>query len=215
MSKKKSKHNKKQQQHQSKGRIKASPDPATTPLTASKPSSNATQSNTTPPPPTSIPAQRVQPEQMSLLAYQHIQTYLDGQSKSMLPKDEVTAVLRLSQHLRLFGLLSAVGYINQLEKSGDDDARSGQSDKVRRRTIQVWESLLGQFLRQFLDTQELSRQEMMKQVADLTKNHSRQYLAAWRKAMVLAHHWNFWARAYQEEKCKPNDPKPNTISSND
>jgi hypothetical protein len=58
-------------------------------------------------------SRRVQPEQMSLDAYGHIQKYLEICNKAKLDKEDLTAVLRLSQHLRVFGLLSAVGYVNQ------------------------------------------------------------------------------------------------------
>ena len=50
----------------------------------------------------------VLPEQMSLNAHEHIQMYLQKYSKRKLDKNDLTAVLRLSQHLRVFGLLSAV-----------------------------------------------------------------------------------------------------------
>ena len=77
---------------------------------------------------------RVQPEQMSLTAHGHIQKYLKSEGKEHLEQEDLNAVLRLSQHLRIFGLLSAVGYINQ---SND------QEGKVRLRTVPVWKSLFG------------------------------------------------------------------------
>ncbi|MFM6912240.1 MAG: hypothetical protein ACKPKW_24370, partial [Dolichospermum sp.] len=79
----------------------------------------------------------VLPEQMSLSAHEHIQRYLKTYKKQKLDKNDLTAVLRLSQHLRVFGLLSAVGYLNQANAQGGE---------VRERTVPVWESLLGQMV---------------------------------------------------------------------
>jgi hypothetical protein len=126
----------------------------------------------------------VQPEQMSLMAHQHIQTYLNH--RTGLAEDDLTAVLRLNQHLRVFGLLSAAGYMNQ----GND-----QNGQVRQRTVPVWESLLGQLL----DSQTPpNRQDAMQSILEMANNRPREYMATWRKALILAQHWNFWARAYKE-----------------
>jgi hypothetical protein len=126
----------------------------------------------------------VRPEQTSLSAHRHIQTYLNGQPT--LAEDDLTAVLRLSQHLRVFGLLSAVGYVNQ---SND------QNGRVRQRTVPVWESLLGQLV----DEQHPpKRQALMAQVVAMAQNEPEKYMATWRRSLVLAQHWNFWARAYKE-----------------
>jgi hypothetical protein len=126
----------------------------------------------------------VQPEQMSLLAHRHIQTYLN--ESSALSDNDLTAVLRLSQHLRVFGLLSAAGYVNQA---------NAQVGDVRQRTVPVWESLLGQLVD---EENPPNRRTLMEQVADLANNQPNKYMALWRKALVLANHWNFWARAYKE-----------------
>jgi hypothetical protein len=125
---------------------------------------------------------RVKPEHSSLQAYAHIQKYLNGKQK--LSKEEVTAVLRLSQHLRVFGLLSAVGYLSQ--------AKEG---KIQEKTSPVWKSLLSQMI----DLESPTKQELMQQVEHMARGNSALYMATWRKALVLSNHWNFWARAYQEE----------------
>lgn len=122
------------------------------------------------------------PDQMSLNAYQHIQEYLNG--KPSLSKEEVNAVLRLSQHLRVFGLLSAVGYLNQ--------AREG---KVQERTEPVWKSLLGQLTD---SSNPPDKKQLMESVQDLARKDPSKYMALWRKALALAKHWNFWAKAYQQ-----------------
>ncbi|WNZ23861.1 hypothetical protein HJG54_14015 [Leptolyngbya sp. NK1-12] len=126
----------------------------------------------------------VQPEQVSLMAHQHIQVYLDG--KEALSDNDVTAVLRLSQHLRVFGLLSAVGYVNQANAQGGE---------VRGRTVPVWESLLGQLIN---EQNPPARADLMRRVVEMARNQPSQYMQTWRKSLVLANHWNFWARAYSE-----------------
>ncbi len=128
---------------------------------------------------------RVKPEHSSLQAYAHIQKYLSGKPK--LSKDEVTAVLRLSQHLRVFGLLSAVGYLCQ--------AKEG---KIQEKTSPIWKSLLSQMM----DLDDYTKQQLMQQVEQMARGNSASYMATWRKALVLSNHWNFWARAYQEEDKK-------------
>lgn len=131
--------------------------------------------------------QRVQPEQMSLDGHEHIQHYLEECKKANLDKDDLTAVLRLSQHLRVFGLLSAVGYVNQ---------SNAQEGKVRERTVPVWQSLLGQLLDK---ANPPKGRQLMEKVVELSRDNPNQYMATWRKSLVLANHWNFWARAYLEE----------------
>jgi hypothetical protein len=126
----------------------------------------------------------IQPEQMSLAAHQHIQTYLKKQPH--ISEDELTAVLRLSQHLKVFGLLSAVGYVNQ---SND------QGGKIRERTVPVWESLLGQLVNA---KQPPNRKQLMDDVVEMANQRPTEYMATWRKALTLSNHWNFWARAYKE-----------------
>lgn len=128
----------------------------------------------------------VRPEQISLLAHSHIQSYMQSQSSEKLTQDDLTAVLRLSQHLRVFGLLSAVGYINQSNQ---------QAGRVRERTVPVWTALLGQLVNE-QDT--LPPRELMRIIREKASENPSEYLALWRRALNLANHWNFWARAYQE-----------------
>lgn len=130
---------------------------------------------------------QVLPEQMSLVAHEHIQTYLRNQRKSNIDKNDLTAVLRLSQHLRVFGLLSAVGYVNQ---------SNAQGGEVRERTVPVWESLLGQMMNQ---ADPPAREQLMEEIVTMTRQQPQQYMATWRRSLMLANHWNFWARAYQED----------------
>ncbi|OBQ22967.1 MAG: hypothetical protein AN488_06625 [Anabaena sp. WA113] len=127
---------------------------------------------------------------MSLSAHEHIQEYLKTYKKQKLDKNDLTAVLRLSQHLRVFGLLSAVGYLNQ--------ANAQDNNEVRKRTVPVWESLLGQMVA--VDKNQLSnKEELMTQIVEMTRNQPQEYMLNWRKSLLLANHWNFWARAYQED----------------
>jgi hypothetical protein len=131
-------------------------------------------------------SQRVQPEQISLDAHAHIQLYLKNSQKFYLEQEELNAVLRLSQHLRIFGLLSAVGYINQ---SND------QEGKVRQRTVPIWQCLLGELI---APDQQLSKKQLMEKIIETTKKSPSEYMAMWRKSLILTHHWNFWARAYSK-----------------
>lgn len=127
----------------------------------------------------------VQPEQMSLEAHQHIQTYLD--KRKTLDKDEVTAILRLSQHLRVFGLLSAVGYLNHGKDSGE----------VAKRTKPVWGALLKSLVSE--GDSDTDSVDLMKTVKEMAEQKPAVYMATWRKSLILSKHWNFWAKAYQEE----------------
>ncbi|MBF2019457.1 MAG: hypothetical protein IGR93_04910 [Hydrococcus sp. C42_A2020_068] len=129
----------------------------------------------------------VKPEQMSLSACQHIQNYLEKRNQKELDKNDLNAVLRLSQHLRVFGLLSAIGYINQ---SND------QEGEVRKRTVPVWSCLLGQLI---LENPSPDRKKLMEAVKEMADKEPTKYMIYWRKAMILANHWNFWARAYAGE----------------
>jgi hypothetical protein len=88
--------------------------------------------------------------------------------------------------LRVFGLLSAAGYVNQ---------SNAQGGEVRERTVPVWESLLGQLVN---EENPPNRRNLMQQVVDLANNQPAEYMALWRKALILSNHWNFWARAYKE-----------------
>ncbi|MEB3830330.1 hypothetical protein [Phormidium sp. CCY1219] len=132
----------------------------------------------------------VKPEEMSVTAHDHIQAYLKETNKSKMDKEDLNAVLRLSQHLRVFGLLSAVGYLNQ---------SNAQGGKVRERTVPVWGCLLGQLLGKNIKGQtDQDRHNLMSAVVKMTKSESAQYMAMWRKSLLLAQQWNFWARAYSE-----------------
>jgi hypothetical protein len=133
---------------------------------------------------------RVQPEGMSLTAHSQIKQYLTTAAKIDMDKEDLNAVLRLSQHLRLFGLLSAVGYVNQ---------SNAQGGKVRDRTVPVWSSLLGQMLAKPTDAKDpIQRRELMETVVEMARNQPSQYMANWRKSMMLSEQWNFWARAYSK-----------------
>lgn len=137
-----------------------------------------------------VKSQKVQPEQMSLDAHDHIQKYLrrHRQETQKLTKEDLNAVLRLSQHLRVFGLLSAVGYINQ--------SNAQENNEVRRRTVPVWECLLGHLIDQ---EQPPDRKDLMTKIVEIAQQEPSRYMANWRRALLFAHHWNFWARAYQED----------------
>ncbi len=126
------------------------------------------------------------PEQMSLSACEHIQKYMGDRTE--LSKEDLNAVLRLSQHLRVFGLLSATGYINQ---SND------QEGKVRLRTVPVWLSLLGQLID---EDNPPNRRQLMETVKQMAQDNPSEYMINWRRSLILANHWNFWARAYAEEE---------------
>ena len=124
----------------------------------------------------------IKPEQMSLAAHSHIQKILSDGGK--LTVEDMNAVYRLSQHLRVFGLLSAAGYINQSNK---------QEGKVRDRIIPVWRGLLAQLLGKDVGIKPESLMELVVKLADATPD---MYMLQWRRALELSHHWNFWARAY-------------------
>jgi hypothetical protein len=140
----------------------------------------------TPPNMPPLASSRVQPEQMSLDAHAHIQKYLGQVNKSSLTKEELNAVLRLSQHLRVFGLLSAVGYINQANQ---------QNGVVRGRTVPVWKCLINNLL---APNDNLSDRTLMEMVIAMSRNNPSQYMISWRKSLQISNHWNFWARAYSE-----------------
>jgi hypothetical protein len=128
----------------------------------------------------------VKPEQMSLTAHQHIQGYISSPNRgnSGISKEELNAILRLSQHLRVFGLLSAAAYVNQT---------NAQNGVVRSRILPVWRSLLGQLIN---SQNPPSEAELRDAIVTMARDEPEQYMATWRKAMILSNHWNFWARAY-------------------
>ncbi len=127
----------------------------------------------------------IKPEQMSLAAHSHIQKILNNQT---LTAEDINAVYRLSQHLRTFGLLSAVGYINQSPNKTEG--------KVRERTLPIWKSLLAQLLNQ---AEDIEPKKLMDTVINYANNRSDVYMLQWRRSLELSQHWNFWARAYKSE----------------
>ncbi|MBE9138184.1 hypothetical protein IQ254_13480 [Nodosilinea sp. LEGE 07088] len=145
---------------------------------------------------------------MSLLAHDHIQAYMSEQwrTQEKRPKDkltdaEATSIFQLGQHLRVFGLLSAVGFVSQSNQQGGDTSK--QRGKV-------WKTLLGSLLSDApsIRTEELKEDadfdaaKMMTKVKGLAEQQKTQseYMAMWQKALKLSKHWSFWAKAYQEEK---------------
>lgn len=163
-----------------------------TPVVASSPT--ASQPNTPAPKTSSTAAscKPLQPEQMSLEAYSHIQECLRDKKVESLKKEEVTAVVQLAQHLRVFGLLSAVGYVRH--------AREG---KIRDRIRPMWTPLLWRLLcgnKPKPEDDKKARQELMNVTYTLSTQDQRGYMVKWRQALKLSNHWNFWARAYQEEE---------------
>lgn len=140
----------------------------------------------TPPNMPPLASSRVQPEQMSLDAHAHIQKYLEKTGRNSLAREDLNAVLRLSQHLRVFGLLSVVGYINQANQQGG---------VVRERTVPVWKCLINNLL---APQDNLSNQALMEMVIAMNRNNPSQYMISWRKSLQMSNHWNFWARAYSD-----------------
>ena len=132
----------------------------------------------------------VRPEHMSLTAHEHITAYLEKFSKGtqQLEDSEIVSILQLSQHLRVFGLLSAVGFVKQTNQ---------QSGDVQKKRRQVWELLLCKLLgsEEIVDAKTL-----MDTVVKMTKDRPAEYMALWRRSIALSKHWNFWAKAYQKEK---------------
>ncbi|MGI8932730.1 MAG: hypothetical protein ACR2FS_01515 [Phormidesmis sp.] len=139
---------------------------------------------------TALAAVSVQPEHMSLAAHAHIVAYLEKFSKGMqqLEDSEMVSILQLSQHLRVFGLLSAVGFVKQANQ---------QSGEVQKKRRQVWELLLCKLLN---SNEVTDADALMKAVVEMTNNRPAEYLALWRRSIILSKHWNFWAKAYQKEK---------------
>lgn len=134
----------------------------------------------------------LQPEQMSLEAYRHIQECLKRKAVTTLPKEDVTAIIQLTQHLRVFGLLSAVGYVRH--------AREG---KIRDRIRPMWMPLLWRLIfgsdAKIPTNDSQARQNLMDETYKLSTQDPKGYMVKWRLALKLANHWNFWARAFQEE----------------
>lgn len=143
----------------------------------------------TPNPPKHPDSFKVQPEQKSLEAHDQVKKYLADNRLAHFSKEDLNAVLRLSQHLRVFGLLSAVGYINQT---------NAQEGEVRKRTVPVWHSLLGQLICPNQNPLP-NKADLMAAVVQMTRTSPSEYMAAWQNAIAASNHWNFWARAYSQE----------------
>lgn len=173
----------------SKKRSKQFP-PSSTPSSIKSQSSTFSESRNTGLPGKAIAASSFNPETMSLEAYDQVKHYLKIHQLEHFSKEDLNAVLRLSQHLRVFGLLSAVGYLNQSNE---------QDGKVRLRTVPIWCSLLGDFLGKpthFDNGQQ--RRELMDFVQSMAKDRPKEYWMQWRKSMAIAQRWNFWARAHKD-----------------
>ncbi|WP_416674382.1 hypothetical protein [Egbenema bharatensis] len=161
---------------------------------------------TTPAPEAAPALQPLQPEQMSLAAYGHIQECLKDKQVEFLKKEDVTAVVQLAQHLRVFGLLSAVGYVRH--------AREG---KIRERIRPMWTPLLWRLVcgDEVRPKQEkAARQALMNVTYTLSTEDPKGYMVKWRQGMKLANHWNFWARACQEETDEQPPEKQGTEDGN-
>lgn len=135
-------------------------------------------------PSASKPTGRVQPEQLSLLAHDHIQKLLNGRDR--LSKGQVTSVQQLSQHLRVHGLLSAAAFFRQT---------NSQEGKNRQANKEVWEVLLGHLVNHTSPPKGMTLTQVVQKLASDTPPD---YLVLWRKSLLLTNHWNFWAKAYEE-----------------
>jgi hypothetical protein len=153
---------------------------------------------------------RIQPEKISLLAHDHIQAYIseswriqEGRPKDKLNSAEATSVFQLGQHLRVFGLLSAVGFVSQSnQQSGDTSKQRGK----------VWKTLLGSLMgdapsisaEEIKEGADFDAAKLMAKVKGLAEQQQTQseYMAMWQKALRLSKHWSFWAKAYQEQTQK-------------
>ncbi len=132
----------------------------------------------------------IKPEQMSLAAHSHIQKIL---TNGTLTGDAVNSVQRLSQHLRVFGLLSAAGHINQSNQSNQ------QEGNIKKLTVPIWTPLLAQLLqKEDLNTKPKELMDAVLKIAKAETDNT--YMLQWRRSLELSQHWNFWARAYKEEK---------------
>ncbi len=132
----------------------------------------------------------VQPEHTSLTAHSHIAAYLDKfeRAERLLTDSEINAVLQLAQHLRVFGLVSAAGFVGQTNDQG------GSTQEKRR---PVWELLLCQLID---DPQVIDAKTLKSEVLNIASSQPAMYMALWRRAVLFSKHWNFWAKAYQTPK---------------
>lgn len=175
-----------------KGRTSQFPPKSSSPSSlknSQTPPSEPSMNNLAQPPKSPAGNRNVKPEEMSLMAHDHIQAYLQGYDKTEMDKEDLNAVLRLSQHLRVFGLLSAIGYLNQ--------SNAQENNQVRLRTVPVWGCLLNHLLgHPVAQLGPKERKDLMTEIVKITQNEPGKYMALWRKSLVLAEQWNFWARAY-------------------
>ncbi|MFE4108664.1 hypothetical protein [Almyronema epifaneia] len=151
------------------------------------------------------PIQPLQPEQMSLEAYRHIQECLQTKEAAYLQKEDVTAVVQLAQHLRVFGLLSAVGYVRH--------AREG---KIRERIRPMWLPLLWRLVcgdQKLPSDEKQARQTLMNATYTLSTQNPKGYMVKWRQALKLSNHWNFWARACQVEDANESGTEDSNTAS--
>ncbi|NJR62635.1 MAG: hypothetical protein HC769_29855, partial [Cyanobacteria bacterium CRU_2_1] len=133
---------------------------------------------------------------MSLLAYNHIQECLKDKKVEYLKKEDVTAVVQLAQHLRVFGLLSAVGYVRH--------ARDG---KIRERIRPMWTPLLWRLVcgdKQRPANDKQVRQELMNATYTLSTQDQKGYMVKWRQALKLSNHWNFGHAPIRKRKLMNN-----------
>ena len=140
--------------------------------------------------PKANPNRAVQPEHTSLTAHSHIAAYIDKfeRAERLLTDSEINAVLQLAQHLRVFGLVSAAGFVGQTNDQG------GSTQEKRR---PVWELLLCQLID---DPEVIDAKTLKREVLKIASDQPAMYMALWRRAVLFSKHWNFWAKAYQTPK---------------
>ena len=143
-----------------------------------------------PQPSNSNSSRAVQPEHTSLTAHSHIAAYLNKfeRADQLLTDSEINAVLQLAQHLRVFGLVSAAGFVGQTNDQG------GSTQEKRR---PVWELLLCQLID---DPKVIDAKTLKSEVLNIASRQPAMYMALWRRAVLFSKHWNFWAKAYQTPK---------------
>jgi hypothetical protein len=154
----------------------------------------------------------IQPEQMSLSAHSHIQKLLKN---GTLTDEDVNAIYRLSQHLRVFGLLSAVGYMNQSANESEGKVRARVSEMWKPLLVQLWisEEELLKIKNENIQTEDkkstvielkdlmaIKSLDLMQKTIDYANHKPDIYMRQWRRSLELSQHWNFWARAYKAEK---------------
>jgi hypothetical protein len=142
--------------------------------------------------------QSIQPEQMSLTAHRHIKEIMNG--KTYMDEDDVTAVLRLTQHLRVFGLLSAAGFTKHTNE---------QDGRVRDRMPPVWTSLLRELI---IENNSSTEFFLVETILNMAEKKPVEYMMLWRRSLIFANHWSFWAKAYKQPKMSPEEKQEVTLS---